>query len=1827
MRNFLISSLLALATGSSAAAKESCKCFPGDSCWPSDAEWSRLNSTVGGRLVATVPLGSPCHDPTYNAEECKNLQSEWHYSSVHTQSSSSMMAPLFANQSCDPFQPRDKPCTLGNYVRYAVNVTSAEDVTTAVKFAQKKNIRFVIRNTGHDYLGRSTGAGALSVWTHYLKGTEVIDWKDEHYKGKALKVGAGVQGFEALAAAHAKGLVVVTGECPSVGLVGGYTQGGGHSALSTNFGLAADNTLEFEVITADGKLVKANRSQNSDLYWALSGAGSGNYGVVVSATVQAHPEAKVSGASFLITAPEGHPNLIYDAIDAFHAALPKIVDSGVMIIYFFGNSFLQIPALTAYGKTEAEVKKILKPLADSLAALGLKFEPTFTNFSSYYEHYDHYWGPLPAGNIQIGTQIFGGRLLPRNKVDEFAPTARKLAGMGVTYIGVGLNVSKFGANSGNSVLPQWRDSLVMVSLTLPWDNEAPWEEMLAAQRKMTEVVQPVIEAATPGAGAYINEADFQQPDWQDTFYGANYDKLLQIKKKYDPKHLFYATVAVGSEQWDVAEDGPAPADPASLSISSSCVKDQVSLDRDNMSGAEQLFTTPSPTNDQKEIIKVGEEAYKGLQKLRTYFKELSVDKQSRKGLRGKLRVAKTGIKTLFPGKELDDLEKNFQRYQQLLQTRLIGHICNQNDAAALLAQDCFKSLDATKQSVIEGIAQGHTDLSLLIFSSEGPWSDESSSSDDDDEGISIDDDTSSSGSEGPARLHRRRRVPLEDESSFSNKSTASRRDCSGKEYSDNEETNEDSEADKDEDGSSRSDVSIGDIITSNISSWSEPTTFTSWLGSESQMFWISGKPASGKSTLMKFIATSPATKEKITVWRPNVNILPHYFWKAGSVMERSFKGFLLCLVHQVLLDRAELSHRLLQNMPDLRFKWSHDDWDIQQLETVLLWALENAAEPFFLIIDGLDESEEFEGHLSTNTQYANILDRLSKLKDVKICVSSREEYTFTTCFEGVERLQLHKLTRYDIRQFAATRLDGLTFVKPNDRDLILDLIVSRTSGVFLWVALVLDSVARAVRVNISIENFIERIDRMPRDLIDLVQGMWERSGEDGEIPSYRASASRYFNLVQGLDYDYHGLWKMSILMITITSDKRGLESMLDLIPRLSEGVDPLLQVVVSKTLKPKKTWDQFTWSNYSKEDADEVSKALLHTLLVGGPINPEMLHIEGQQREEVSRYGVEVMRYVINKFDGKPTYTMESENVQVIICGGGSAGLTAAVLLARFGISFKILEKRPGPLEIGQADGVQCRTVEIFENLGISARLLEEAYHVREVAFWSPSDTEGTLKRKDLAYDTEEGLSHQPHVILNQARINDLMLQEIIRLRGDGTSGVLYDSQVESADIVDCAGEYPVQVVASHSGETHRYRAKYAIGCDGAHSTVRKALGFKMVGDSSDSVWGVMDVYPITNFPDIRKKAMLISKNDGNLMIIPREGDELVRFYIELPGTTARDVTEQSLINKVKRIFAPYDIDVAHTAWWSAYVIGQRLADHFTKDYRVFLTGDACHTHSPKAGQGMNVSLQDGFNIGWKMAHVLTGRAPPSVLETYVLERQQTAEKLIDFDRSFSKLFSSDYRKQNGITAKDFRDKFVEAGRYTAGMATKYEPSILTCINKNDESNASGLTVGMRFPSAPVVRLSDAKPLQLNSVLAADGRWHILTFCSGDAIKALLPEVASELENLIKKFSPSTDTADKVFNNTLVIKANRKTIEIDQLPEVFFPKSGPFSLRNVHRVVVDDTSPYMLGCGEAFSKYGINPEQGAIVVVRPDLYVSRVLALTNANELSSFFKGCLNSAE
>lgn len=339
---------------------------------------------------------------------------------------------------------------------------------------------------------------------------------------------------------------------------------------------------------------------------------------------------------------------------------------------------------------------------------------------------------------------------------------------------------------------------------------------------------------------------------------------------------------------------------------------------------------------------------------------------------------------------------------------------------------------------------------------------------------------------------------------------------------------------------------------------------------------------------------------------------------------------------------------------------------------------------------------------------------------------------------------------------------------------------------------------------------------------------------------------------------------------------------------------------------------------------------------------------------------------------------------------------------------------------IGQADGVQCRTVEIYESFGVGEELLRESYHVLEVAFWGPTTKETGIERKSRNPDTERGLSHMPHVILNQARMNGLMLgvmqKEKERRRKDTKTsendktveqGIDYGWTVKSVNVdeqkVGDPEAYCCRVVAEKEGREQVWEAKYVLGCDGAHSTVRKSLEYKMLGDTTDTVWGVMDIYPLTTFPDIRRKCTIHSAA-GNLLIIPREGGSLVRFYIQLPaGTHPKEVVLADLQATARKIFKPYTMEFAETAWWSAYSIGQRLSEEFHKDMRVFLTGDACHTHSPKAGQGMNVSLQDGYNLGWKLGSVLSGRSPSSLLQTYVSERGGVAKNLIDFDREVSR--------------------------------------------------------------------------------------------------------------------------------------------------------------------------------------------------------------------------------
>ncbi|KAJ4290811.1 hypothetical protein N0V90_010006 [Kalmusia sp. IMI 367209] len=468
--------------------------------------------------------------------------------------SGEIMNPYFQNQSCDPWTPASKPCELGNYVSYSISIAEADDVVAGIQFSQEKNVRLVIKNTGHDFLGKSTAKGALGLWTHNLKSTTFIeDYKDAGYSGPAIKLGAGVTGYEAMNAAHAAGYRIVSGDCPTVGIAGGYTQGGGHSPLNGAYGMAADQVLEWEVVTADGEHRNASPTDNIDLYWALSGGGAGTFAVVLSMTVKLYAEGPVGAAEFSFSKVGVDNETYLEAVVAWWRALPDIVDTGATTIWVMSSVGFSFEGFTALDKTADEVTDLLKP---------------FTSTPSYYEHFNNTNGPLPYGNWPA-SMLFNSNIIPRavtassETISKAASTMEDIVNdvsTGQWTLGChALNVAN-ASHPDNAVAPYWRDAVAICIVISLWDWTIPRSEMLERKTYLAENIVPALDAAIPNMGAYLNEADpYVYPQgstqWQEIFYGSNYPKLRSIKDKWDPKSVFYAHTAVGSENWTIDTGG------------------------------------------------------------------------------------------------------------------------------------------------------------------------------------------------------------------------------------------------------------------------------------------------------------------------------------------------------------------------------------------------------------------------------------------------------------------------------------------------------------------------------------------------------------------------------------------------------------------------------------------------------------------------------------------------------------------------------------------------------------------------------------------------------------------------------------------------------------------------------------------------------------------------------------------------------------------------------------------------------------------------------------------------------------------------------------------------------------------------------------------------------------------------------------------------------------------------------------------------------------------------------------------------------------------------
>ena len=600
--------------------------------------------------------------------------------------------------------------------------------------------------------------------------------------------------------------------------------------------------------------------------------------------------------------------------------------------------------------------------------------------------------------------------------------------------------------------------------------------------------------------------------------------------------------------------------------------------------------------------------------------------------------------------------------------------------------------------------------------------------------------------------------------------------------------------------------------------------------------------------------------------------------------------------------------------------------------------------------------------------------------------------------------------------------------------------------------------------------------------------------------------------------------------------------------------------------------------------------------------------------------------------------------VDVLIVGCGPAGLTLAAQLAAFPeIRTAIVEQKEGPLEKGQADGIACRTMEMFEAFDFAGRVLQESCWINEVTFWKPDGRQPQhIVRHGRVQDTEDGLSEFPHVVLNQARVHDLYLETM--RHSPSRLEPHYARKLIEVMVDEAAGDYPATVTLErtdpqHAGQRETVHARYVVGCDGARSATRAAIGRELVGEAAHQAWGVMDVLALTDFPDVRYK-VAIQSGEGSLLIIPREGGYLTRLYVEMDKlgederVAQRQITVEKLIEAAQRIFYPYTLDVKEVAWWSVYEIGQRICDKYddvaagregSEIPRVFIAGDACHTHSPKAGQGMNCSMQDAFNLGWKLAAVLRGQCPPALLHSYNAERQAVGKQLIDFDSEWSKMISDKPADGQGagLDPKAFQTYFERHLRYTAGVGTQYGASLL-CGDDRHQALATGFQVGTRFHSAQVLRISDAKVVELGHAGKADGRWRLYAFAGREdardengGVRALCRFLESSPDSPVRRYTAAGQDPDAVFDLRAIFQESHAELEIQAMPALLWPRKGRHGLRDYEKVF----SARLRHGPDIFDLRGVDRGQGALVVVRPDQYVALVMPLDAHQALADFFAG------
>ncbi|KAK5662481.1 hypothetical protein OQA88_8392 [Cercophora sp. LCS_1] len=601
-----------------------CRAWPDSKDWPSDEEWKQLNSSLGGSLLRPNPPAAVCYQGEhYDAARCRWLMQQAGRTNFWIEDPLVVLTQWPQGSTCTAAPNAKGNCTRGGFPEYVVNATTVKHIQAAINFARNKNVRLVIKNTGHDFGGRSTGAGSLSIWVHRLKDFEFIANYTAHgYSGMAVRVGAGMESWEMSNHAADHNITVLSPGGSTVGMVGGWFSAGGHGGLTSKLGLGSDQALSINVVTADGRFLTTDPETNADLWWALRGGGPSTFGVITSVVVRAYPPIRSTSVSVGFSvdpnarnstgpapgrpggAPGGFPggfpsfngtnttipfpnatspfpnatiprpprrtspgtltNLttFWTGVKHTYRFCPRIQALGgycYSYIYSHGNSSFSfthshsVPDISGSAMTA-----LMAPLYTTLQSVGINL--TMPRIPDRPPSTGKTARRTGGGDSPVNTR-YRSRLFPAENWEDdalwektWATIQRGVEEGGYTFHGIAYSAKeKEGWES--AVNPAWRKTVLHGSYmeTQPVGISA---KEARERDKRVQIYTDAWREVTPGAGSYMNEGDPMEKGWQQSFFGANYGRLLEMKRKWDPWGVFWAQTTVGSEGWEVkSEDG------------------------------------------------------------------------------------------------------------------------------------------------------------------------------------------------------------------------------------------------------------------------------------------------------------------------------------------------------------------------------------------------------------------------------------------------------------------------------------------------------------------------------------------------------------------------------------------------------------------------------------------------------------------------------------------------------------------------------------------------------------------------------------------------------------------------------------------------------------------------------------------------------------------------------------------------------------------------------------------------------------------------------------------------------------------------------------------------------------------------------------------------------------------------------------------------------------------------------------------------------------------------------------------------------------------------